>query len=195
MKVIGLTGSFGTGKTFVASVFKSLGARVIDADLIAHRVIRKNSRAYKKIVRAFGKDILTPGTGIDRKKLGKSVFEKKSYLKRLNEIVHPEVIKLIKKKIKEAGEKDIVVVDAPLLLEAKAGDLVDKIVVVKASERNQLNRCAEKFRMNKRDILKRIRGQIPIEKKIKIADFVIDNNGTKSETRAEVKKIWRKVWR
>ena len=191
MKVIGLTGSFGTGKTFVASIFKELGARVIDADRVAHKLIRKGSPAYKRIVKSFGKSILTGEGEIDRSKLGHIVFSDKALLRKLNDIVHPYVIKEIKRSIRSAGKTDIVVIDAPLLLEAHLGGLVDKLVVVKCQKRRQVERCQEKFRLKKKEILRRIESQIPIKKKTEIADLVIENSRTKSATIKQVRKAWR----
>ena len=105
MMVIGVTGNFGTGKTFVASIFKGLGAKVLDADKIAHTVIRKGKPSYKRIRTLFGEGILDRSRDIDKRRLGEIVFKYKSALRRLNNIVHPEVIKFIKDKIKKAKSK------------------------------------------------------------------------------------------
>ena len=196
MKVIGLTGSFGTGKTFVASIFRELGARVIDADKIAHKAIRKGTPAYKRIVKLFGKKILNKDSEIKRSELGHIVFSNKALLRKLNDIVHPYVVKEIKRYIRSAGKMDVVVVDAPLLLEAHLGGLVDKLVVVKCQKRRQIERCQEKFRLQKEEILKRIASQIPIKKKTEIADLVIENSLTRSITRKQVRKAWRgRLWK
>ncbi len=96
MKVVGLTGSFGTGKTFVASVFKACGARVLDADAIAHDAIKRGMPAYERIVASFGRNVLGKGRNIDRKKLAEVVFADKTDLARLDRIVHPIVIQFIK---------------------------------------------------------------------------------------------------
>ena len=194
--IIGLTGSFGTGKTFVASIFKELGARVIDADRIAHKVIRKGSIAYKRIVKLFGKKILDKKGEIERRELGRVVFSNKALLRKLNSIVHPYVIKEIKRSIRSAGKTDIIVVDAPLLLEARLNGLVDKLVVVKCQKRRQIERCQEKFRLQKEEILQRIESQIPIKKKMEMADLVIENSRTRSATRKQVRKAWRgRLWK
>ena len=191
MKVIGLTGSFGTGKTFVASIFRELGARVVDADRIAHKAIRKGSPAYKRIVKLFGRKIIDKRGEIKRGELGHIVFSNKSLLRKLNNIVHPYVIKEIKRSIRSAGKTDVIVVDAPLLLEARLNGLVDKLVVVKCQKRRQVERCQEKFRLQKEEILRRIESQIPIKKKMKMADLVIENSLTRSHTREQVRKAWR----
>ncbi len=194
MKVVGLTGSFGTGKTFVASVFKACGARVLDADAIAHDAIKRGMPAYERIVASFGRNVLGKGRNIDRKKLAEVVFADKTDLARLDRIVHPIVIQFIKDRIKNARPCDIIVVDAPLLVEAKVLDIIDKLVVVKTSKTNQIKRCMKKFRITKEDVLKRIKSQISMEHKIKMADFVVDNDGIRSETKRQVKTIWRKIY-
>lgn len=195
MITIGLTGSFGSGKTFVASIFRSLGAEVIDADRIAHEVIRKGSAAYKKIIRAFGKDILDKSGNIDRRELSEIVFDRDETVYKLNKIVHPEVIEIIKERIKKSTHNKIIVIDAPLLVEANLAEFMDKLIVVKASTTNQIDRCVRKFGLKSAEVLKRIKNQIPLKRKIKMADFVIDNDGRRSETKKQAIKIWRQLWR
>lgn len=195
MKVIGLTGSFGTGKTFVASIFKSLGARVIDADEIARDVVESSSSMRKALVRAFGPGILTKSGRIDRRKLAAIVFADKKAVARLNRIVHPEVIRRIKGMVKTAGRNAVVVIDAPLLVEAGLLNIVDKLVVVSSSKKRQIERCRKKFRITQNEVLKRIASQMPLKKKAKLADFVVKNDGTKASTRRQVEKVWEDVWR
>lgn len=195
MTVIGLTGGFGTGKTFVAKIFASLGAKVIDADKIAHSVIRRRTPEYKKIKSVFGIDIVAKSGDIDRRKLGNIIFSDKKCLKKLNAIVHPKVIKVIKQQICKAAGDKVVVIDAPLLVEAGLVGLVDKLIVVKSSRRAQVERCVRKFNIKKEDVLRMMRSQIPVERKIKMADFVIDNNGTRAETKKCVIKVWRSIWK
>lgn len=194
MMVIGITGNFGTGKTFVASIFASLGAKVLDADRIAHDAIRIGRPAYRRVVSIFGRTILDKEGNIERERLADIVFSNKEDLEKLNRIVHPEVIKVIKKEVAKAGKAGVIVIDAPLLIEANLTGLVDKLIVVKSSKGAQIERCIKKFCIKKEDVLKRIGHQIPIGKKIKMADFVIDNNGTRSETKANVRKVWRRMY-
>ena len=196
MKIIGLTGGFGTGKSFVTSILKKyFGAKVFDADKIAHDLIKKGRPSYQKIIAPFGKDILNSRRIIDRKKLARIVFDDKALLKRLNGIIHPEVIKFIKTKIARAKEDDLIVIDAPLLVEARLHRIADKLIVVRSSRKNQLARCVKKYRMKKKDILRRIECQVPLKDKIRLSDFVIDNNGTKADTVKQVRKVWCKIWR
>ena len=190
MTIIGLTGSIGTGKTFVASVFRSLGAEVLDADRIAHGVIRRPTVVYRKIVRIFGPGILDSRKNIDRKKLGRIVFGDKKKLSKLNRIVHPEVIRVIKKRTAGAGKGRVVVIDAPLLVEARLDRMVDALVVVTSSRKAQIDRCRKKSGLAESEVLKRIASQIPLKEKVRRADFIIDNNGTKTKTRKLVRSVW-----
>ena len=196
MLVIGLTGSFGTGVTFVASIFKSLGAEVIDADRIAHEVIKKGTAVYKRIIRHFGKNLLDVNGNIDRRTLSAIVFNDKDKLHKLNAIIHPEVIKEIKERAKKARHDKVVIIDAPLLIEANLGRFVDKLIVVKSSTAKQIKRSVKKFGLKSEEVMKRIKNQIPLERKIAMADFVIDNDRARSETKRQVIKIWREIlWR
>ena len=195
-KVIGLTGGFGTGKTFVASLLRSSGAVVLDADRIAHDCIAKGKPAYRKIVAAFGPDVLGAGRRIDRTKLAAVVFGDTGRVRRLNRIVHPDVIAVIRRSLKKAGEDDIVVIDAPLLVEAGLARTVDSLIVVTCPRNAQIARCMKKFCLGRQDVLKRIGNQIPMAKKVAMADFVIDNGKTKDGTRRQVKRIWKEIaWR
>ncbi len=191
--IIGVTGSFGTGKSFVASIFKRFGAKIIDADLLARRALRRNSPSYKKALTTFGDGILGNGRSIDRRRLAEIVFTDRTKLEKLNRIIHPEVIKDIKAAIARSANGEAVVIDAPLLVEANMIGLVDKLVVVESSRKVQVERCMKKFGIKKGDILKRIRSQIHINKKIEMADFVIDNGGTRSETRKQAVKVWGEI--
>jgi len=192
--ILGVTGTFGSGKSTVANMFKSFGAELIDADKIAHRVIRPGSEIYKKIINAFSRSILKKNKTIDRKKIAKVVFKDKKLLQKLNRIIHPEVIKIIENQIC-ASTKDIVVLDAPLLIEAGLKRLVDKLIVVSIHKKKQIERALKKASLSEADILKRIKAQIPLKDKIRLADFVIDNSSTIGKTRKQVVSIRRSVWK
>lgn len=192
--VLGLTGGIGCGKSAVAKIFKSLGSYIIDADKIAHELMRPGKVIYKKIVSIFGKGILKTNGHIDRSKLGRIVFDKKVALNELNGIAHPEIIRVIENRIKNFP-KGIIVLDAPLLVETGLVNFVDKVVVVKVSLKKQLERVGKKFGLNANEILKRIRSQIPLKKKIGLADFIIDNNGSIQETKKQVMQIRRRLWK
>jgi dephospho-CoA kinase len=192
--ILGLTGSFGSGKTRVAAIFKSYGAKVVDADKIVRRVSLPGEAAYKNIVRIFGKGFIGKDKRIDRVKLAARVFNNKALLIKLNKAVHPEVIRVIKKEISRP-DSGVIVVDAPLLIEAGLKGLMDKLVVVKISRKNQFKRIFKKMRITKSAVLERLKAQMPLENKVRLADFVIDNDGSIENTRKQVKQIRRMLWR
>jgi dephospho-CoA kinase len=172
--VIGITGSFGSGKTSVARMFAALGARVIDADRIAHQLLRPGTGIYRRIIRSFGQGVLA------RAKL----------LRKLNRMVHPAVIASIRKIIAKS-KKTIFVLDAPLLIEAGLKKEVDILIVVKSARKEQIERLLKKGICNKAQVLKRIKSQMALSKKMRLADFIIDNNGSIDTTRMQVKRIYR----
>jgi len=193
MRIVGLTGGFASGKSFVASLFRKMGARVIDADKLGHKALKNGSAAYKRIVAAFGKKILKPNHSIDRKALAGIVFADRKKLAKLNRIVHPGIIKEIVKSIRIASKSEVLIVDAPLICESNITGLMNVLIVVKASKRNQIERSFRKSGMEEKDACKRIAMQMPLNKKIRIADYTVDNNGTKEDTKKQVTEIWRKL--
>ncbi|HEY4712363.1 MAG TPA: dephospho-CoA kinase, partial [Dehalococcoidia bacterium] len=179
MVIVGLTGSVGTGKSTVTNFFRELGAYIIDWDELARKVTSPHSKAWKGIVEYFGKGILNADLTINRQKLAEIVFSDKEKVAQLNQIVHPEVFKedaRITDEIKSLDPDALIIKDIPLLLELTRPIYVDKIIVVSASEQTQLRRLEEKG-MNRKDARSRIKSQLPLEKKIKSADFVINNDG------------------
>ncbi len=196
--IVGLTGGIVGGKSTVASMFRDLGAKIIDADILGHSVILPYKPAWKKIVKLFGEDILRKDLTIDREKLGKIVFADQVLLKKLNEITHPEIIKLIKNEINLARDKThnqekILIIDAALIYEAKMDRLMDKIIVVYIDEDEQVKRLIKRNNLSKDEASQRIKSQIPMKEKIKMADYVIDNNDTLDKTKKQVETIWQSL--
>lgn len=195
-RVAGLTGGAGSGKSTVGRMLKKLGASVIDADEIAHRIIKKGMPAYKKLINAFGEKILDPDGEINRKALRKEAFSSPEKIKTLNSITHPEIGKAImeeiKKKIKKNAEH--IVLDVPLLIESNLHTLFRPVIVVYAPEKVCIQRLIERDSVSKSEAQRLIGSQMPIEKKLKYADFVIDNGGNIKETEKSVKKIWKSLW-
>jgi len=192
--VIGITGSFASGKSTAAKMLACGGKKLIDADKIAREALRPGAFCYKKIISVFGKGILDKNVQINRKKLSSIVFNNKALLKKLNSIVHPQVIKIIKKEILNSGNRDIVL-DAPLLIEAGLRKTVDKLIVIRIDSSKQIQRARVKTSLGRVDILKRIKSQIPLHVKLGFADFIIDNNGSFKETEKQVAQIRRKLWK
>lgn len=196
--LVGVTGSFGSGKTAAARMLRGLGASCLDADRIYHQLIRPGTLVYKRIVSVFSRQILKRNRQIDRKKLAKMVFSNKGALKRLSQITHPAVIKEIKLiliKLKKHKKNKVIVIDAPLLIEAGLTGMLDKLIVVNLNKKNQLLRCRKHRQMSDFEIIKRVRSQAPLRKKLKLADFIIDNNGTLKQTQKQVSVIWKKLKR
>ncbi|HEY55745.1 MAG TPA: dephospho-CoA kinase [Dehalococcoidia bacterium] len=204
MKVIGLTGGIGSGKSTVSGFLKELGAAVIDADEVGHEALKPGAETWREAVVAFGKEILTPDGSIDRGKLGEIVFGDPEALARLNQIVHPRISDMVKAQIEEhrrRGEK-VVVLEMPLLVEVplsmKAGqptlsDELDEVWVTVAPEAAVLKRLEAKNGMSQSEALARIRSQMPVSEKVKQADVVIDTDCRLDELEAKVKKLWQRL--
>ena len=196
--IIGLTGGIVSGKSTVALMFKDLGAKIVDADKLGHSVILPHEPAWEKIVKIFGKDVLQNDLTIDREKLGKIVFANQSLLKKLNDITHPEITKIIKKEIdsvknKTYNQKKILIIDAALIYEAKIDRLMDKIIVVYIDEDEQIKRLIKRNNLSKDEALQRIKSQMPMKEKVKMADYVIDNSNSLDKTKKQVEKIWKNL--
>ncbi len=194
MIIIGITGNIGCGKTTVAKLFGRRGARIIDADDIAHRIIKKRS-VSGKIVRAFGKSILGKGRSINRKKLAEFAFSDRKNWRLLCNIIHPEVIDVIGIRLRRA-RKDrakALVIDAPLLIEAGLERIVDYLIVVSAGLEQQIRRVKRGLGLSPHDFRDRLRFQMPLEKKMKKADFIIDNSKTIKFTERQVNEVWKRI--
>lgn len=189
MKLIGITGGLGSGKTVIAGYFKNSGSKVIDADKVTHAVLL-NKGIKEEIVATFGKGVLKNGR-VNRKKLAKIVFNNKGNLKKLCSIVHPPILKRIRNIITNSKKK-IIVIDGPLLIESGLHREMDKIIVVSINKKDQIGRCI-KLGYSKEEALKRIKAQMPLRQKLRYADFIIDNNGSKLEAKRQVAQIWRKL--
>ncbi|MGB9809751.1 MAG: dephospho-CoA kinase, partial [Caldanaerobacter sp.] len=181
MKVVGLTGGIGSGKSTVSRILSGLGAKIIDADLVSREIMSKGQEAYNEIVDYFGEGILDERGEIDRKKLGLIVFGNEQKLKKLNEITHPKIIEKIKAMIVEAkkeGNYRLIVVDAALLIETGLYQMMDEIWMVVVDIETQIKRIMARDGFSYEEALKRIRSQMPLEEKIKYADFIINNSKT-----------------
>jgi len=197
--VVGLTGGLATGKTTIAKIFHLLGAIIIDADKIAREVVKPHSYSWQKIKDYFGTQILNPDMTINRKILADLVFNHEPYRMKLNEITHPEIISQIKQEIKKAqrlslkDQRSIVIIDAPLLIEAKMSSLVEQIIVVTAKETTQIKRVMKRDHLSKDTAKNRIAAQMPLSEKVKLADFVINTDCSKTELKEKVKIVWEEL--
>jgi dephospho-CoA kinase len=188
--VIGLTGNIATGKSMVLAYLAGLGAATIDADQVAHQVMEPGEPAYQAIVELFGPDIAPGGGPIDRRRLGEIVFADAQALAQLEEIVHPAVFVRIKELV-DKTEAAVVVIEAIKLLEAGLSvQLCDSIWVVTAPREQQIRRLMASRGLSRQDAELRIDAQPSQELKIAQADVVIDNGGSREDTRAQVMRAW-----
>jgi len=199
--IIGLTGGIASGKDTVAVMFKKFGAEIIDADKIANDLINagiNGDNIPARIVGFFGKDILNNSGRINKKKLADIVFKDRKKLERLNRIMHPEIIRMLKSKITSAtprnDEDNVIIINAALIVEAEATSLVDKLIIVSVSMENQIARLRARSSLTREEACRRINAQLSIKEKEKFADFVIDNNNEVEETEKQVKKIWKELY-
>lgn len=194
MKIIGLTGNIACGKSTVAAIFKELGATLIDADKVARDIVGKDKPALGKIINHFGNEILNKDGTLNREKLGRKVFNHKNQRQILNDITHPEIFKEINnliEKYRSEGQK-IVIIEAALIVEReKLIKIIDKLIVVSTSKDIQIKRLKDRDGFSKEQAILRINSQIPIEEKIKYADYVIHNDSDISNIKNQVETIWK----
>jgi dephospho-CoA kinase len=195
MRLVGLTGGIGTGKSAVAGFLRELGVTVIDADEATRAVQAPDTVGLRRLVEAFGADILTPQGSLDRARLAAVAFADPDARRRLNEIVHPLVRAWMAERQREAAELgvDVAVLDIPLLFETRGTEGLDAVILVYAPEELQLKRLVELRGMDEQAARDRIAAQMPIEEKRPLASHVIDNTGTLEELRAQVDRTWSDV--
>jgi dephospho-CoA kinase len=196
MFIVGLTGGIASGKSLVARVFKDLGAHVIDADRIVHELLEPEQEACREVIDHFGKDILLPHGGIDRRKLGQIVFNNPEKREWLNSCLHPRVFNTYTAQvthIKDRMPDAIIVFDAALLIETGYYHNVDKVVVVYADQEQQIERLIARDRFTREQALARIASQMPLAEKRRHADYVIDNTGSRENTERLTKEVFEKL--
>jgi dephospho-CoA kinase len=174
-----------------------LGAVIIDADRVGHEVLRTDTEIQQRVITTFSPQVLTRDGGIDRKKLAKMVFANADLLSRLNEIMHPRMYEMVKAQLGKYRQQgvEVVVLEAPLLIEAGWTSLVDEVWITVAPEARVLKRLQEKVGLSEEDALARIHSQLPSEERVKYADVVIDTDCNLDELRAKVKELWQRVKR
>ena len=195
MFVIGLTGGIGTGKTSVSNILSSLGASMINADKIGHKIYEPNSEGWMEVVNAFGKEILNENQEIDRKKLGSIVFKDKKYLDQLNSITHPRIYSEIESELQPLSNNNVTVsvVEAALLIEAKWTSLADQVWVTVSNENIIYKRLEKRDGLNIEAIKARISSQMSTKEKLKFADVIIKNDSIIKDLEKEVQYYWKKI--
>lgn len=190
-KIVGLTGGIASGKSTISNFFKEQGIPVIDADRIAHEVMRAGEPAVEEIRQAFGNEVIQKNGEIDRDKLGVIIFESDEKRDKLNRIVHGEIRKRIKEKRNQLIEEKhpLIILDIPLLFEAGYDNEVDEVLLVYVDRETQIERLlARDSHLTRKDAINRIQSQMPLEEKVKRADIKINNERTIEETIQQVKK-------
>lgn len=189
---LGLSGGIGSGKSTVSKILSELGAVVIDADVIAREVLLPGTLGYASAVKAFGSGILDDKGNIDRKRLAKLVFENPIELAKLEAIVHPAVIARVAEIRNSLPESAVVVYDTPLMFEKQLQSQFDKVLMVVADSKLRQSRLVERG-LELDDISARMANQASDEQRIKIADFVIENNGSPEQLQEQVIKVWQQI--
>jgi dephospho-CoA kinase len=198
MLLVGLTGGMACGKSFVAAELRSLGCHVIEADELGREVMRPDGEAYAQIVAEFGTSMLDEQGWIDRPKLAALVFGNPAQLARLNAIVHPAVRDQARRQFREIGERDphaVVIYVAAILIESGAWREMDKILVVSCDRAQQIARAMQRPGAVESGVLARLESQMPLEKKLTFADYVIDTSGEKEETQRQTAKVYENLRR
>ena len=191
--LVGLTGSIATGKSTVSRMFAHLGARVIDADLLAREVVMPGQPAYAGIVEEFGPQVVRGDGSLDRKALGALVFGDSAKRKRLEEITHPAIGLRRERMLSVLDEEvfeGVVIWDAALLFEGGGAGKMDRVVVVYADPETERRRLVERDGLGDADARARIASQMPVAEKAKLADHVIDNSGTREDTERQVQTVY-----
>lgn len=192
--VIGLTGGIATGKTTVSNYLKELGYSIIDADVIARQVVEPGTKGLRMITDTFGEKVLTSDGLLDRQHLAQLVFTSSEQLQQLNRILQPIIRERIQEPI-STSKDPVVVIDVPLLYEQHYEDLCDVVMVVSAQPQQQLERLMNRNHLTMDEAKNRVASQMPLSSKERLADVVIDNNGSVEKTRQQVKKWLNQVVR
>jgi dephospho-CoA kinase len=193
---VGLTGGLASGKSFVGRTLADLGCTVINADLLGHQALLQGRGAYDAVIAEFGRDILDVDGQIDRRKLAALVFDYPERLTKLNELVHPCVIKMEEDLAAAAFATDpsgIVVVEAAILIETGSYKRFDRLIVAVCTEEQQLQRATEREGFTLEEAKARLRRQMPLSEKRKYADYVIDTSSTKEHTIQQTRQVYESL--
>jgi dephospho-CoA kinase len=195
---VGLTGSIGVGKSFVASIFAELGCHVLDADLTAREVVMPGTAGLNAIVQEFGEEVLNTDGTLDRKRLGALIFADENRRQRLNHILHPFIIARQDEILREWEREDpkgIGIVDAALMIESGGYKRFDKLIVVHCRPEVQLERLMLRDKLSRDEAQRRIASQMPQEEKQKFADYLIDTSDGFDPARSRTVEVYNQLTR
>ena len=193
---VGLTGGLASGKSFVGQALADAGCYLIEADQLGHEVLLPDGEAYAGVIGEFGREILDSTGLIDRKKLGRVVFDRPELLEKLNRLVHPPVFKREESMMAEIARRDpkaIVVVAAAILVETGSYKRFDRLIVVTCTLEQQIERAMKRGPYSREEVLARLSRQLPLEEKVLVADYVIDTSGTKENTLEQVRAVYNSL--
>lgn len=193
--ILGLTGGIASGKSTADIFFKEKHIPVIDCDQIAHDILNVGNKGYELVTKQFGAQIINEDQSINRAVLGQIVFSDAKQLDILNKITHPLIFQEIQAKIalNKVAERPLIIVDAPVLFEANGQKYCDCTLLIAIPESLQLKRLLLRDHLSKDAALKRIRSQMPLSQKEKLADFVINNDGTKQDLKYQLEQLLLKI--
>jgi dephospho-CoA kinase len=193
---IGLTGGLASGKSFVGRSLAELGCFLIQADELGHQVIEPGGEAYASVVALFGPEILNPDGKIDRRRLAARVFSDPADLAKLNALVHPPVKareRALAAEFAREHPDGIAVTEAAILVETGSYKDYDRLIVAVCRPEQQIARAMERDGVSREEVLNRLRRQMPLEDKVKYADFVIDTSGSKENTLQQVRTVYQSL--
>jgi dephospho-CoA kinase len=185
---IGVTGIFASGKGTVCEMFRELGAEVIDTDIIAREIMEPGQDALKQIIERFGLKFINSDGTLDRRGFANSVFGDNEKVRILNEITHPAIKKIV---IERTSGNKIYMINTPLLFEAEFDKFMDYNIIVTANENQVLSRGSKRDKIPEDEIKERLKHQIPLNEKVKLADYIIDNSGSIEHTKGQVVNLWK----
>ena len=198
MLKVGLTGGYATGKSFVAQELEKYGCHLVYADRLGHEALAPAGDAYEAAVALFGTSILSPDGTIDRKKLGALVFREPELLKQLADLIHPAVFRAeegLLAKLRETHPKGIVVLEAAILIETGRYRQYDRVIVTVCSVEKQIIRGMKRDHLTREEVLERLARQMPLNEKRRFAHYVIDTDGEKDATAAQVNEVYQSLAR
>jgi dephospho-CoA kinase len=193
---VGLTGSIAVGKSFVSGVLAELGGRVVDADLVARRVVEPGAEGLRRIVEAFGAWVLHPDGTLDRARVSEAIFADEGKRHLLNSLLHPLIIAEQDALLRQWEREDprgVGVVDAALLIESGGHERFDRLIVVHCRPEVQLERLMRRNGFTREEALRRIGAQMPQEEKLRYADFAIDTSGGFEDTRGQTARVYAEL--
>jgi dephospho-CoA kinase len=196
MLSVGLTGGLASGKSFVGRALAGMGCLLIQADELGHQVLAPSAEAYEGVIREFGRGILDSDRTINRRRLSAEVFGHPERLEKLNALVHPPVRARISRMIEEFAAREpcgVAVTEAAILIETGSYRDYARLIVAVCSEEQQIERAMARDHLTREEVIDRLRRQMPLEEKVKYADYVIDTSGTKDNTLAQTRTVYESL--